>query len=214
MNDIPFYPNRKDNLHCFEACLKSALKYFFLKEDYSWQKIDKITQKKRDKLSWPMAGLNYLANKQIEILLIDSFPYHKLAKEGIKFLKSIWPEEKMRQESIKELKLAIQSAQEMIEKPNIKIKVRESSIEELIRLLTLYEIIIVDINSKTIYGKKGFSPHSVIVKDITEGKVVFNDPGLPPKRNVKVDCKVFEKAWQEAGKSAIALRKKHPPTCG
>ncbi len=211
MKDIPFYPNLKDNLHCFEACLRSALKYFFPEKDYSWKEIDKITQKQRRKLSWPMAGLNYLGEKQIEILLIDSFPYRKLAKEGIKFLRSIWPEEKIKQEGVSDLKTAIRSARQLIKNPNIRIESRESSIEELKKLFSLYEIVIVDINSKAIFDQKGFSPHSVIVKDIIRRKVIFDDPGLPPRRNVEVDCKVFDRAWQEAGRSLIALKRKMSP---
>ena len=63
MLKIPFYKNTKDSLHCFQACLRSVLKFYFPKKDYSFEYLDRITVHKKGKGTWVSAALLFLAKK-------------------------------------------------------------------------------------------------------------------------------------------------------
>jgi len=182
MRQIPFYSNRKDNQHCFEACIRSALEYFFPRKKYSWDKIDKITQKRPGVLSWPMAGLVYLADHGIEIKVIDPFSYRDFAKEGLNFLRKEWGEKKF-------------TVKEFISHPLIQIQKKVATIADLKEVTKDFEIVMSGVNAKALHYQKGTLLHVVIILEIKKRKIVLNDPGLPPYKEIEVGLGHFKKAF-------------------
>lgn len=91
MIDIPFYPNLKDDTHCVQACLKSVLKFYFPKRNYSFRYLDRVTAHKRGKWTWDSAALMFLAQIGFEVIEIADFNTRKFAQKGEDFLRSVWP---------------------------------------------------------------------------------------------------------------------------
>ncbi len=213
MRQIPFYPNKKDNLHCFGACIKSALKYFFPKKNYTWKEIDKITQKGLGLSCWPMAGLVYFAKHGIEVKVIDPFSYQKFAKEGLDYLKKLWGEKEFKKDfniDKKDFLQAEKNVKELVKNPAIKIIKKIATFKDLKEAFKDYDIVIVGVNLKSLYGQnvqKGSIFHYVIILDIQKNNIILHDSGLPPHKAVKISLKNFKKAFLY-NERVFALRRK------
>ena len=79
---VPFYSNTKDNTHCFQAVIKMIAKTYWPDENYSWDELDVLTQKKVGIWTWPMAGYIWLASKNIRIESMSIFEYQSFHEEG------------------------------------------------------------------------------------------------------------------------------------
>jgi len=198
MRQIPFYANKKDNLHCFGACVKSALKYFFPKKNYTWKEIDKITQKGLGLSCWPMAGLVYFAKHGIEVKVIDPFSYQKFAKKGLNFLKKILGEKEFNKDFNADKKIFLQaekSVKELVKNPKIKVIKKIATFKDIKKAFKNYDVVMVGVNAKMLYNHKGTTNHIVIILEIQKNNIILHDSGLPPHRAVKISLKNFKKAF-------------------
>ena len=78
---VPFYGNTKDNLHCFEACIKMVLKYFEPNKSFSWKELDKLSGKKKGMGSWPTTMLINLYKRGYTIEMWEKWDYLAFVKE-------------------------------------------------------------------------------------------------------------------------------------
>jgi hypothetical protein len=87
---------------------------------------------------------------------------------------------------------------------------RTTSLDELRELVKDGWLVGIDLNSRTLNQKEGYSSHMVVIFDYNGGIFTLHDPGLPPHADRKVGEKLLLKAWEYAGpenKSLIAVRK-------
>jgi hypothetical protein len=198
MRQIPFYANKKDNLHCFGACVKSALKYFFPKKNYTWKEINEITQKRPGFTPWSMAGLVYFAKHGIEIKIIDPFSYQKFANDGLNFLKKILGEKEFTKDFNADKKIFLQaekSVKELVKNPKIKVIKKIATFKDIKKAFKNYDVVMVGVNAKMLYNQKGTTNHIVIILEIQKNNIILHDSGLPPHRAVKISLKNFKKAF-------------------
>ena len=198
MRQIPFYANKKDNLHCFGACVKSALKYFFPKKNYTWKEINEITQKRPGFTPWSMAGLVYFAKHGIEVKVIDPFSYQKFAKKGLNFLKKILGEKEFNKDFNADKKIFLQaekSVKELVKNPKIKVIKKIATFKDIKKAFKNYDVVMVGVNAKMLYNQKGTTNHIVIILEIQKNNIILHDSGLPPHRAVKISLKNFKKAF-------------------
>ncbi len=206
--EIPFYANAEDGMHCFQASLKMVMKYFWPERDYSWDELDGITKKVSGLWTWPMAGLIWLEKNGLEVKNIENFDYNKFIKIGSKYIIEEYGEE-VGNEQIKysDINQELSIAREFVEK--IKIEKKIPKVDEIKQLLIGDYLIIVNLNSRILNGRDGYTGHFVVIKGFDKQGFIINDPGLPGKENRKVDFELFERAWaypNEKAKNIMAFR--------
>ncbi len=84
--DVPFFPNTPDNTHCFQAAIRGMAKYFWPKEEYSWNELDRITCKVSGLWTWPSAGLLWFKEKGAKVKIIEPFDYLNFIDKGGAYL--------------------------------------------------------------------------------------------------------------------------------
>ena len=206
-NKIPFYLN-PDDTHCFQACLKMVIEYFWPECVYSWEELDIITSKIKGLWTWPMAGLLFMQEKGAEVKIIKSFDYDNFSKNGAEYLRKRYGKE-VANAQIKnsDIDREIGFSKKFIKK--IKIKKDIPKIEDLKQMLKDNYVIIANINSRILNNKNGYVGHFVVIKSFNQEGFLLNDPGLPGIENRKVDFDLFNKAWSypnEEAKNIMAFR--------
>ncbi len=208
--DIPFYSNT-DNTHCYQACFKMVMKYFFSNENYSFKKLDDITAKVKGLWTWPMAGLIWLAKRGvIKIKVIELFDYKKFIRFGEQYLINEFGEEvgklQIKHSNIEQEK---KIAKKFISIIDISKKI--PTIKDIENLLAQNYIIIVNVNAKKLNNKNGYAGHFIVIKGFNDKNFYIHDPGPPSHKNLLVKFNLFEKAWMYPNKKAkniIALKLK------
>lgn len=192
--DIPYF-QQPDNSHCFQACLKMILKYFFPKKDFTWKELDKICKKKKDKWTWPFAALVELKKMGLDVKYYDNFDFILFSKNGYDYLRKKFPSDVAEtQINMSDMESEIKNARIMIDEgigKNIKVK-----FDEIENLFEEGFVIKVAINSCIIHGMEGYASHSVVITDIENDFVTINDPD--PNRgskDMKVNKELFIKSW-------------------
>ena len=207
--DIPFYSNTEDDTHCFQAVIKSILKYYFPSKKYTWEELDKITDKAPDEWTWPMAGLMSLKDMGLEIKNVEFFDYGEFIKRGDEYMIELWGKE-VGAISIAhgDVMRAQKTAKEFIKK--IPTENRFATYKELIDLFQKEYLVICNVNSYALDNESEYAGHFILITDINENSVTLHDPGLPPHPNRKVDKITFLSAWQyptEKEANYIAFKK-------
>lgn len=209
MINIPFYANQKDDRHCFQSCLKMILKYYFPQNNYSFNYLDKVTAHKKYKWTWDTAGMLFLSEMKLGVILIDIFDYNKFAKIGEKYLMAIWPKEIfIAQKQFSDFRQEQKLAKKIIKYINdkkIKYLRRYVTFNDLLVLSQKGYLIIVTINPLVVLKKRGYGSHSVLITNVDKKNITFHDPGLPPFKNKKVPKRLFMKALGYPHKESAAL---------
>lgn len=192
--NIPFYPNTEDDTHCFQAVLKSILKYYFPEKEYTWEELEQISNKPPGKWSWEMAGLVFLKRLGLEVKNVRVFDYPAFIERGEEYLIELWGKE-AGEASIEhgDTPRAQEDAKIFIQE--ITPENRPANYDELIKLFQDGYLIVCNINSYGLDNEPGFAGHFVLITDIDENSVTMHDPGLPPHPNRKVDKATFLRAW-------------------
>lgn len=210
MLKIPFYSNTPDNTHCFQACLKMIIEYFWPEDVYDWDKLDEITSKVKGLWTWPMAGLIYMQERGAEVKVIETFDYNSFVEKGEDYLlEKNGKEVADIQIKNSDINGEIKFAKKFIK--TIKIKKDIPEIDNLKKMLMKGYIIMVNINSRVLDKQEGYAGHFVLLKGFDEKGFIINDPGLPGIENRKVLFDLFERAWaypDEKSKNIMAFRLK------
>ena len=206
---VPFFSNTSDDTHCFQAALRMLLKYFYPSEDYTWSELDKITAKEPDMWTWPMAGVLWLKEKGLNVLVQEPFDYQAFYDRGVDYMKEEYGEEVAKaQEKNSDISGEQKRALEYIN--NIDISKQIPTIKDIKKLLQDGYLPICLVNSKKLSNKEGYVGHFVVVKGFDSNSFLIHDPGLPPHKNRQVGFTEFELAWaypNKRAKNIIAFRK-------
>lgn len=192
--DIPFYKNSSEGMHCFQACLKMVIKYFWSEEEYSLEELAEITKKKPGGYTWYYAGLIWLTNRGVGVEQIEPFDNQAFAEKGLTYLTEIFGEEVAK---VQDENSNIPAEQERAKKflKSAKLTKRIPTRDELIKLLENGYVAICVVNSRALNKQKGYAGHFVLVKGFDEKGFIVHDPGLPGQPNRKVLYDLFEKSW-------------------
>lgn len=197
MREIPFYENSKDNVHCFQACLRSVLKYYFPNKDYGFKYLDRMVNYKKGKWTWNSAALLFLSKMGFEVIVIEDFDYKEFGRLGEKYLKDNWTIEMFEtQKKFSDLKSEQKFAKLIARDEEIKLIERPAMLKDLKDLFKKDFMILCSINPYILDGEKQYGSHMILVTDISMTEIAFHDPGLPPNKNRKVPIKLFLKAMR------------------
>lgn len=191
---VPFYANKSDDTHCWQACLKMVLKYFESQKYYSWNKLDKISGKAPGMWTWTSKSVIWLTENKFNVQVIESFNYKRFSEIGKKYLVELHGQDIADiEERHCDLNQEMKNAKEFARKINYDKRIPE--IGDIIKLLEKGYLIICCINYNVMNNKKGFIGHFVLIKGFNDNKLIIHDPGLPAIKNRLVDFDLYEKSW-------------------
>ena len=208
---IPFYSNSPDDSHCFQAVIGMILKYYFPDKDYSWEELDKMTDKRKGLGTWPMRGFINLKKMGFEIINMEDFDYKKFSEKGNEYLIEKYGEEAGKiQIKYSDIPQERQTAKEFIKIFGNKFTTPNDS--DIKKLLRKGYLVMCNVNSKALNNKKGYMGHFVLIYDFDKKYLYLHDPGLPASKERKVTYHQFNKAWaypstKEKNLTAFGLRK-------
>lgn len=192
--NVPFYANTPDDTHCFQASLKMILKYFLPDKDYSWEELDKLTAKKKDKWTWAMQGLINLRKLGFEVINLEKFDYKKLHDDPERYLESVYGKEAAAiQSENSDLKQVKSQALSFVKEFGEMERIPEMS--EIKEFLKKGFLVGCNVNAYPLLGKRGYVGHFIVIKGFDTKGFYINDPGSPPTENLKVTFETFQKAW-------------------
>lgn len=196
--EIPFYPNLKGGLHCFQASLKMALAILAPSARYSYATLDRITGHKRQAVTWDIKTLSWLASHGFYVKKVSTFDYQAFARLGTRYLGNYWrPDVYKFQESFSDLHAEQRRAKKLIKAKNIELITKCPTLVVLEKHLVSGWLAIIHIDVSRFDRKKNYSPHSVIITAINSTAVFFHDPGFPPEINRRVSRKKFAKVLSD-----------------
>lgn len=206
---IAFVKNTADDTHCFQACLKMVLRFYFGK-NYTFSYLDKVTAHKKGMWTWLSAGLIFLAQSGFEVINIENFSYRLFARNGDAHLRKIWnPEVYETQKKFSNLKQEKKLAKKLVSFKAVRLIQRSATLEDMLKLTSNGYILLCTVNPFVLKRQKGYASHIVVLTAISKNQVAFHDPGLPPVKNRRVKTSLFMKAMSYPTKndaSLIALR--------
>ncbi len=170
---IPFYLNTEDNAHCAPAVFKSLIEYF-MNETLSWLEMDELGHSVPGKGTWTAPYHLKLAQGGVEVVIIEQFDYKKFAKDGLQYLETLGEKGEFYinhsnwSESLSSIKPFID---------RVRVRNHNAHIGEIDELLEGGYLVGVELNSKVINGKDGFTLHYVLVKSKQGDDYIINDPG-------------------------------------
>lgn len=196
--NIPFYGNTPDNTHCNQAGMKMILGYYFPKEKFSWEELEKITGKKEGKWTWPMKGWLYLTERGLQVTYYGTFDYQSFAENPREYLfKRTSKEVAEAQIANSDIPYEVEMTKQLLGKI-MQIK-KVPTISDIKDFIAKTYLILCNVNYYPLYGKSGYSGHFVLIYGIDNEYVYIQDPGLPPNPNAKIPLKNFIKAWEYSG---------------
>lgn len=205
---VPFYSNTSDNTHCFQASIKSVLKYFSPEKEFTFAELDKISGKEPDLWTWPQSAKINLIKMGFEIKEIENWDIDEFINTGEKYLiKRYGKEVAGEQVSHSNIKLARSDYKKY--KTYKVLEKRIPKIVDIEKFLDARYLVCCNLNSKALNNLKGYSGHFVVIIGYERGYIYMHDPGLPPHENRKVSFNQFLKAWaypDEASQNITAFK--------
>lgn len=195
MKKVPFYSNTKDNTHCFQACIKIILKYYFPNEKYSYPELDKITGKKKNKWTWPMTGVLFLYSKGLQIVHLNTFNYSAFGRNDYSYLRRIWKNKTFYDAQVANSDIPYESATSQTYSTKGIHKQRRPNLSDLYKLLSKDYLLICNVNYYALHNLPGYSGHFVVVYKIVDKYIFIQDPGLPGHKNEVVELNTFLNSW-------------------
>lgn len=211
MFHIPFYKNTKDDTHCFQAVLKSILKFYFPEKNYSFAFLDKISAHKKDKWTWISSTFIFLAEQGFKIIHIENFDYKKFALSGELYLQKFWTDEVYQtQKEFSDIKNEQRLAKLLIKEKKITLAKRPATLKDIKYFYKNKYIVSCAINPYVLKKQKGYASHAIIITNLAKDKITFHDPGLPPRKHRTASLKLFFRALcyptkRDANLTAIKL---------
>jgi len=210
--DVPFYVN-PDRQSCVPTCFRMALEYLNPEKKFSQEEINKMLEKKPGK--WGKAGLGLIKLKKqgFDVREIIDWDAERFIEKGVDYLYEKYGK-KITEESYipnYDFDVAIKYEKELVELgiiENKKLSFRE--VEDYFREGYLLLIIV---NSNTLYGGEKYAGHVVIITGINDKHVWINECSQRcPEKNKRIDKELFIKAWDQKGTdNEIILIKKPQP---
>lgn len=192
---MKFFPNLKDDQHCFPASLLMVASHFFPSEKYTHKDMESIVDFKNH--SWNLRGLKWLYQKDLKITYISDFDYPAFAREGNQYLQWFWrPEVYEYQKRVSNFEGAQRETKALQGK--VSFIIRRPFLKDIdVYFKNNSNILLASINPRAIDGKDGYGNHTVVIESVTKTHITYKDPGLPPEPNAKATRKRFKKALYE-----------------
>jgi hypothetical protein len=171
--------------------------YFF--PDVTFKEMAELSDWTPGYVVWPFKFWKWIMDKDIKIIDYDLIDLNLWAKEGLSgFKKSISEKEfKWMCENSKNIESLHQDIKEVVNHKNFTYPNHLAKFSDLQQSFNKGSVCEVVLDACTLDKEEGYSPHRVVITDITKDSIVFHDPRIPPMPNRKELTEHFVKAWLE-----------------
>jgi len=209
MKQVPFYPNRPDDMSCMLACIRSAMEYFTDKT-YSWEEMEELIGFKAGKAAWTVKIWTHLAKQGFDIHVIEAFDYERYQTEGRAYLESyLKPEElewQLKHSNLLEIGPQLTEFLQLVHR-----ETRSPKLSDIDTMLAEGRLVTVGVDSKTLNNQPGYTSHMILVHAKEGEEYIAHDPGLQPHENRRIPSDLLFKAMGGVGNrievTGIKLRK-------
>jgi hypothetical protein len=212
--NIPPFNNNPDNSSCFQAALKSSLESLLLPpKKLNWEKLYQMTGKSPGKYTWPYTTIHSLLTLGLEVVYKSKFNHHLFITQPEKAIYDFYGIEagniQILNTNVMKESSAAQSVKQFLMQQETSIPTYE---ELLLKIKEGYHLII-ELNSRVLRNKEGYSGHCVLVYDGDASGLTMHDSGSSGSEfpNLFVPRELFEKAWaypSEKNRNYLAIRKR------
>lgn len=206
MDEVPFFANTPDDTHCVQASFRIMLKYFMPERDFSYDQLDKMSQKQPGKGTWWPPLLLEIQKLGFLVKDIESFDYRAFYKHGQTYVKEHFGPEvadyHLRNTNLMDIRPMIPEYSSQIE-----LETRPATMADVRALLKAGWLVGLAVNGRTLNNNPGYVGHVVVIYEMDQTGQTFwlHDPGLPAQAGRKIDRKTLEKAWRWTGIDKTAL---------
>jgi len=159
--NVPFYGNTPDNTHCFQASLRMVLEYFQPEKVWTWEELEKLTNKKPDMWTWPMVGLMNVQKFGYEVIAVDNFDYQQFVDKGLQYIEdSFGKDVAQMQDKHTDIHQAVDESKAYISS-NIHIT-RPATLDDIRHYLNNGYLVMADVNLKKLNGEPGIDNHMLV----------------------------------------------------
>lgn len=204
-----FISNTPDEKHCVQASVGMILGYFLPDRSFPMEKLEKITGFVEGKGAWEMEELLNYDKLGLESKVIVKSSYEEFGKRGFDYLEEILGHDVTEwvKENTGDIELEMQRSRKVAEKDLHEMRIPTD--QDIASLLRDGWLVMVDVNSRKLNNKPGFSGHRVLIYEANSQGVTMHDPGLPAYPARSVSWQALERAWadpNEGSKMLIAVR--------
>jgi hypothetical protein len=192
---VPFYGNKADDMHCYQASLKMVLKYFFPTKNFSWKQLEDMTGMKKGKWTWNTKSILELHKMGFSIVDMALFDAKSFIEQGKDYLYEIFGQEA----GEAQVRFSDIPHEQRLMKKYVKLNIWQNvspTMRDIKRLLDDGYLIICSVNGRKLNGLKGYSGHAVLIYGYENKKIVLHNPGLPPEEAKHVTVDRFKEAWE------------------
>ncbi len=203
--DVPFFSNTPDGTHCFQASMRSILKYFLPEREFEWTELEQMSAKKSGLSTWPTQMLMNLNSMGFEVILIEGFNVRDFIKKGSEYLNKEFGQEVASWQIKNSDVPQEQTLYSKLLKSDVKLLQNIPTQEDIKKYLSENYLLSCMLNSRRLNHKPGYVGHSITIIDQDSKGFIIHDPGLPPQKNRHVSFEDFEAAWADPNKQAKSL---------
>jgi len=157
--DIPFYANT-DNTHCVQAVMKMVLKYFYPEKDFSFEELDKASNKQPGKGTWPYAYIMWMAEQGLEVMTFGIFDTKHFVENPEGYMLEFYGEEKTKNNiENSDIPQVVGDAKKYLAGAGVTENHRIPTIDDIKELLQTGYIPGVGVNARTLNNKSGYKGH-------------------------------------------------------
>ncbi|HVS79251.1 MAG TPA: hypothetical protein VHD84_03125 [Candidatus Saccharimonadales bacterium] len=212
MKKVPFFANTHDDTHCVQAGFRIMLKYFLPERDFSYDQLDKMSQKQAGKGTWWPPILIELQKLGLDVVCIEGFGYKEFYRGGADYVRQLYRSEAADYYLNHSNLMAIRPLiPEFLRK--VQVQTRPATFEDLDSLLAGGWLVGINLNAAALndLGRSDYVGHMVVVFDKQNDGYWLHDPGLKPRPNRHVTRQKLSEAWLWAGaKTADLVAMKKP----
>jgi len=163
---------------CALACYTMAAQYLLPKKDITFEKLAELTDWKKDYVVWGFRVWKYLMDLGIHIVDYDTIDYDAWSKNGVDGLKKSVPPQDF--EYYKKNTYSIEDEAKYIKgalgHENFTYVRRKPTWDDVFREFAKPGVIDLTLDLSKLNNSKEFEAHRVVIVDISDKEVVFNDP--------------------------------------
>lgn len=152
-----------------------------------------MTKKTKGKGTWFFPMYLELNKLGFDIREIYEFNYQRFLEEGENYFYKTFPKEQaewyLHNSNLMDVKDYIKDSLMVISHEN-----RKAKLKDFEGLLSEGYLLISDINYYALQQKPGYGSHAVVIYGFDNDNFYLHDPGLPPRKSLKVSKKLFQKA--------------------
>lgn len=183
LSTLPPYYQNFDDSHCSQCTLRGILEYFEPKATWTWEELDRFTDKEPDKWTWQYRGQINMTERGYDVFAINSEDVDTFMRDGIyeTFVVQLGIEAADQIRIHSNLEAANEDMvrfQDLVKQGAIHHELRIPTIEDMKSFLDKGYLLDCSLNSRKLRDEEGYSSHMVLVYGIDDAHVYFHDSSI------------------------------------